>query len=444
VAGPLNLNVKASDSHAQAADAVLGLTVSQTLTPATVYTYSVPTSGGYAPNGNLLSYTDSVMGTWNFSYDYDGSLDATYTLSGTTLTATTQDLFLNGEHLGFFSGASNIYRSALDWVGSVRTRVDPSANIISGDRNFPFGEMQTEYLPSMPSWGDTDDTIHFTGKERDAESGLDYFGARYYASSMGRFLSPDPSGLSYSDPKNPQSLNLYTYGLNNPLTNTDPTGLTCQTNSNDGSTYDDNDGKGCDAAGIAGDGTVIDPNNRQSVTVNPPSPGTDLGYDSQVAYDQQLLASRQLQQGQSLWSMTPQQRIYKIALAQPTTCGGGVFAYGGRSLDAGPANGFAGGIVEADSNSGVSKGALFEGGGGEGVIGGGGYIVSNDSGGLGSSNFAYGGAGVELPGAHASVGEVGFSSGIGAYADVSAGGREVGAGAYLNITTNAGCMAVKK
>lgn len=35
----------------------------------------------------------------------------------------------------------------------------------------------------------------YTGKERDAESGLDNFGARYYGSSMGRFMSPDPSGL---------------------------------------------------------------------------------------------------------------------------------------------------------------------------------------------------------------------------------------------------------
>jgi RHS repeat-associated protein len=32
---------------------------------------------------------------------------------------------------------------------------------------------------------------HFTGKERDAENGNDYFGARYFASTMGRFLSPD-------------------------------------------------------------------------------------------------------------------------------------------------------------------------------------------------------------------------------------------------------------
>jgi len=37
---------------------------------------------------------------------------------------------------------------------------------------------------------------HSTGKERDAESGNDYFGARYMASSMGRFLSPDPTAFS--------------------------------------------------------------------------------------------------------------------------------------------------------------------------------------------------------------------------------------------------------
>jgi RHS repeat-associated protein len=66
---------------------------------------------------------------------------------------------------------------------------------------------------------------HFTGKERDTESGNDYFGARYYATSMGRFLSPDPSVLDNADLTNPQSLNLYAYALNNPLKYVDPTGL---------------------------------------------------------------------------------------------------------------------------------------------------------------------------------------------------------------------------
>src|ERR1700758_1866007 len=68
---------------------------------------------------------------------------------------------------------------------------------------------------------------HFTGKERDAESGLDYFSARHYASTMGRFMSPDPSGQYFANPNNPQSLNLYSYAQNNPLINTDPTGLYC-------------------------------------------------------------------------------------------------------------------------------------------------------------------------------------------------------------------------
>lgn len=72
----------------------------------------------------------------------------------------------------------------------------------------------------------------FTGKERDSESGNDYFGARYYASSMGRFMSPDPSGLYFADPTNPQSLNHYAYVQNNPLVNVDPNGLDCIYTSN--------------------------------------------------------------------------------------------------------------------------------------------------------------------------------------------------------------------
>ena len=61
----------------------------------------------------------------------------------------------------------------------------------------------------------------FTGKERDTESGLDYFGARYYASNMGRMMSPDWSSkaepVPYAKLDDPQSLNLYSYVRNNPL-----------------------------------------------------------------------------------------------------------------------------------------------------------------------------------------------------------------------------------
>jgi RHS repeat-associated protein len=62
----------------------------------------------------------------------------------------------------------------------------------------------------------------FTGKERDSESGLDNFGARYNASTMGRFMTPDPLGGHQEDP---QTLNKYAYVRNNPLNRTDPTGL---------------------------------------------------------------------------------------------------------------------------------------------------------------------------------------------------------------------------
>lgn len=56
----------------------------------------------------------------------------------------------------------------------------------------------------------------FTGKERDSESGLDNFGARYFASTMGRFVTPDPKPAS-ARLEDPQSWNRYAYTRNNPL-----------------------------------------------------------------------------------------------------------------------------------------------------------------------------------------------------------------------------------
>jgi RHS repeat-associated protein len=64
----------------------------------------------------------------------------------------------------------------------------------------------------------------FTAKERDSETGLDYFGARYFASTQGRFTSADPL-LASARTGAPQSWNRYSYVLNNPLKLIDPTGL---------------------------------------------------------------------------------------------------------------------------------------------------------------------------------------------------------------------------
>ena len=71
----------------------------------------------------------------------------------------------------------------------------------------------------------------FTGKEHDSETDLENFGARYDSSAMGRFMSPDwsaqPEDVPYADMTDPQSLNLYIYVQNNPLSRTDPDGHCC-------------------------------------------------------------------------------------------------------------------------------------------------------------------------------------------------------------------------
>lgn len=69
--------------------------------------------------------------------------------------------------------------------------------------------------------------IGFTGKERDAESGLDYFGARYFSGAHGRFTSPD-SPFADQKPEDPQSWNLYAYVRNNPLKFVDTDGHVLQ------------------------------------------------------------------------------------------------------------------------------------------------------------------------------------------------------------------------
>jgi len=82
--------------------------------------------------------------------------------------------------------------------------------------NLPFGDGQT-------CAGTDVSPLHFTGKERDTESGLDNFGARFYSASTSRFLSVDPSRSS-AQSVTPQSWNRYVYVLNRALIAIDPDG----------------------------------------------------------------------------------------------------------------------------------------------------------------------------------------------------------------------------
>jgi RHS repeat-associated protein len=104
-----------------------------------------------------------------------------------------------------------------DPVGTRRAQTDSQGVLEQTCQSLPYGNGET--------CAPTPTENLFTGKERDTESGLDYFGARYLSSSMGRFMSPDDG--SGWDPSNPQSWNLYSYVLNNPLIFTDPTGREC-------------------------------------------------------------------------------------------------------------------------------------------------------------------------------------------------------------------------
>lgn len=96
----------------------------------------------------------------------------------------------------------------LDHLGSPRVITDGAGAVVSTHHYMPYGEE----LPLQPM--SSGNSRQFTGHERDAESGLDYALARYYASSLARFVGVDPDG---ANPANPQSWNKYAYALNNPV-----------------------------------------------------------------------------------------------------------------------------------------------------------------------------------------------------------------------------------
>ena len=122
--------------------------------------------------------------------------------------------------------------SSLQWLvadhlGTPRMVIDQTGALANIKRHdyLPFGEELFAQVGSRSTglgYATADGLRQkFTGKERDVETGLDYFLARYYSSTQGRFTSPDSVGGSRLDP---QSLNLYSYVQNNPIRDVDPTG----------------------------------------------------------------------------------------------------------------------------------------------------------------------------------------------------------------------------
>ncbi|HEX7126004.1 MAG TPA: RHS repeat-associated core domain-containing protein [Thermodesulfobacteriota bacterium] len=104
-----------------------------------------------------------------------------------------------------------------DAVGSPVAMTDSTGAVVWGADYEPFGGVVEES-------GTASTTHRFTGKERDVETGLDYFGARYYDARIGRFLSVDPLLDIDAAAGAPQRWNRFAYALNSPFRYGDPDG----------------------------------------------------------------------------------------------------------------------------------------------------------------------------------------------------------------------------
>jgi RHS repeat-associated protein len=198
------------------------------------YTKNGETQYSYDGDGHRVKkYDVNENVTTVFVYNAGGQLIAEYTNSTEPPAGGGGTSYLTTDHLG----STRVVTRA---DGSVKARYD----------YLPFGEdlgaNVGQRTTGMGYSGDDATRQKFTQKERDNESGLDYFLARYYSSAQGRFTSPDefvggPDELYYfaaaaagnptfySDLANPQSLNKYQYCYNNPLRYVDPDGHILET-----------------------------------------------------------------------------------------------------------------------------------------------------------------------------------------------------------------------
>src|SRR5436853_4896882 len=123
-----------------------------------------------------------------------------------------------------------------DQLGTPRMVFDQSGSLTTMTRHdyLPFGEelfagtggrTTGQGYPAPNTTGLDGARQKFTLKERDNETGLDYFLARYYSSMQGRFTTVDPIMIHDDRLEEPQRLNLYEYCRNNPLRFIDPNGL---------------------------------------------------------------------------------------------------------------------------------------------------------------------------------------------------------------------------
>ena len=163
----------------------------------------------------LSSGTASCEGSRGFQVLDLFSPNATYYVWG----AQTEQAPSAGPYVATGSSTQTLHYYTSDHLGTTTVITDAAGALQNDSDYYPYGY-------EVPfATGDVNNHYKFTGKERDTESGNDYFGARYYASNMGRFMSPDWSAkeepVPYAKLDDPQSLNLYAYVRDNPLSRVD-------------------------------------------------------------------------------------------------------------------------------------------------------------------------------------------------------------------------------
>ena len=214
-------------------------------------------TGGFTYDAENRQISSNVGGTY-VTYSYDGDGRRVKKVVGASTTIFVYNA--GGQLIAEYTSPDTVSNNGLsyltsDHLGSTRVVTDINGFVKSRHDYLPFGEeIGTDHCPTGLSYGAMDgEHQKFTSKERDSESGLDYFLARYYSSAQGRFTSPDELAggplelgagednarrpLAYADILAPQSLNKYHYCLNNPLHYVDPDG-------HDWRIAEENDGNG--------------------------------------------------------------------------------------------------------------------------------------------------------------------------------------------------------